>query len=130
LITGKYGNPNIWYIILLQEIDFLQIADQKIAFINLIFQKRMTKNKLRAARKLNGLSQERVALYMGMKNSAVIETWEQGDAVPNLVQLLSLGIIYSMLVTDLYPALYKKAAKEIGLKLKQLYKQKSKPKRA
>jgi len=59
-------------------------------------------NSLRRQRKLMGYSQTDVAKQLGMKRTNRISEWERGDAMPSLINLLKLSIIYRTLPTDLY----------------------------
>jgi transcriptional regulator with XRE-family HTH domain len=59
-------------------------------------------NSLRRQRKLMGYSQSDVAKFLGMKRTNRISEWERGDAMPNLINLLKLSIVYRTLPTDLY----------------------------
>jgi len=53
-----------------------------------------------------GYSQADVAKQLGMKRTNRISEWERGDALPSLINLLKLSIIYRTIPTDLYFELF------------------------
>lgn len=59
-------------------------------------------NRLWAARKEIGYSQQEVAYLLGHKNSPQISRWEKGHSMPNTIDLLKLSAIYHRLANDLY----------------------------
>lgn len=59
-------------------------------------------NSLRRQRMIMGYSQTDVAKILGMKRTNRISEWERGTAMPSLINLLRLSIIYRTLPTDLY----------------------------
>jgi transcriptional regulator with XRE-family HTH domain len=64
-------------------------------------------NNLKRYRRLMGYTQKDVAVLLGLKSSNRISNWEQGKAVPNIVNLIDLSILYSTLPAELYSDLYK-----------------------
>ena len=59
-------------------------------------------NRLRKFRKQMGYTQLEVALKLGHKCTSQISRWEEGLAMPSVINLFKLSIIYSRLPTDLY----------------------------
>lgn len=70
-------------------------------------------NKLRKVRRMAGLSQKEVSLYLGHKSANRLCRWEKGVAVPNLENALKLGALYQTLIEDLYFDLYQKHREEL-----------------
>lgn len=68
-------------------------------------------NKLRFHRKKAGLLQKDVAQALGLDCADRISHWENGIAMPNIVNLFRLTAIYGVLPHDLYLELHE-AAKE------------------
>jgi transcriptional regulator with XRE-family HTH domain len=64
-------------------------------------------NNLKRYRRLMGYTQKDVAVLLGLKSSNRISNWEQGKAVPNIVNLIDLSILYCTLPAELYSDLYK-----------------------
>ena len=75
-------------------------------------------NGLEAMRKLSGYNEKEVAEYLGINHPDVITRWERGYSKPGTVKLLKLCILYGVMVSDLYPHLYKKIAEEMNGKIK------------
>jgi transcriptional regulator with XRE-family HTH domain len=71
--------------------------------------KQFASNKLRLCRKQAGLFQKDVAHALGLDCTDRISHWENGSAMPNVVNLFKLAAIYSVTPQDLYPELYELA---------------------
>jgi len=71
------------------------------------------KNGLWTCRKKMGLSQKRVAYFLGLHCTSTLSRWEHGAKLPNLVNALKLSIAYRMPVAFLFPGYYQKLKKEI-----------------
>jgi transcriptional regulator with XRE-family HTH domain len=63
-------------------------------------------NNLRKCRKDAGLLQREVAQILKMDCADRISHWENGIAMPSVVNLFRLAIIYKVLPHELYPGLY------------------------
>jgi len=63
-------------------------------------------NTLRQHRKLAGLLQKDVAAALGLDCADRISHWENGSAMPSIVNLFRLAAIYEVSPQDLYPELY------------------------
>lgn len=63
-------------------------------------------NKLRFHRKQAGLFQKDVAKALGLDCMDRISHWENGIAMPNVINLFRLAAIYKVLPHDLYPGLF------------------------
>lgn len=59
-------------------------------------------NKLRKFRRMAGLSQKKVARLLGFADASVISRWECGAALPNLLYVFKLAILYHAFVHELY----------------------------
>ncbi len=70
-------------------------------------------NSLWVYRKKIGLSQKRVAFFLGQKTSSQLSHYEQGSKVPGLVNALKLEIIYRTPVAFLFHDLYRKLKVDI-----------------
>ncbi len=80
------------------------------------------KNYLWTYRKKMGLSQKRVAYFLGLNGTNDLSRWEHGVKAPNLVNVLKLEIVYRTPVAFLFGDLYKKLKKEIRGREEQLKK--------
>lgn len=60
-------------------------------------------NNLRLHRKTAGLRQRDVARSLGLGSSDRISRWEHGIAVPHIVNLFRLAILYKTTPQELYP---------------------------
>ena len=63
-------------------------------------------NALRRCRESKGLSQSEVAKLLGFKDKTWISHWERGDAMPNLVSILRLAVLYEATVEGLFRDLF------------------------
>ena len=70
-------------------------------------------NHLWTYRKKMGLSQKRVAHFLGLNGTNDLSRWEHGVKLPNLVNLLKLEIIYRVPVAFLFGDIYELLKKEI-----------------
>ncbi|QQR50104.1 helix-turn-helix transcriptional regulator [Candidatus Nomurabacteria bacterium] len=59
-------------------------------------------NKLREARKLNGLTQKDVATYLGFTDEGQVSKWEQGHYYPGTEYLFRLCVLYGVYPHQLY----------------------------
>ena len=62
-------------------------------------------NNLRKYRKEKGLTQERVATSLGLKNKTLISRWEHGDALPSIASAVRLSVLYRVSLDDLFVGL-------------------------
>ena len=62
-------------------------------------------NALRDRRTAIGLSQHQVARVLGLRDHTLISRWEQGEALPSLVNALRLSAMYHTSIEELFPAL-------------------------
>ncbi len=62
-------------------------------------------NRLRACRKETNLLQVDVAKSLGLDCADRISRWENGTAMPNVINLFKLAAIYNVMPHDLYPEL-------------------------
>jgi transcriptional regulator with XRE-family HTH domain len=63
-------------------------------------------NNLRSHRKAAGLLQSDVARALGLDCADRISHWENGTAMPNIVNLFKLAAIYGVKPHELYPELF------------------------
>lgn len=63
-------------------------------------------NKLRHHREQAGLFQKDVAALLGLDCTDRISHWENGIAMPNVVNLFRLSAIYQVKPHELYPDLF------------------------
>ena len=59
-------------------------------------------NRLRKHRRLMSYKQKDVAKLLGHKNTNRISRWEMGLALPSVINLIKLSIIYRTLPSELY----------------------------
>lgn len=81
-----------------------------------------SENKLRLFRKRSGYSEQQVAEFLGIKDPATISRWENGETMPNSLNLLVMCHLYGVKLAETYPALYRKSLKEIRARLRILNK--------
>jgi transcriptional regulator with XRE-family HTH domain len=62
-------------------------------------------NKLRSIRKAKGIRQLDVACKLGFSAPDRVSRWEKGQALPNIINLFKLALIYQVPPEDLYPDL-------------------------
>ena len=84
--------------------------------------KKKIPNSLWTYRKKTGLSQKRVAFFLGHKTSSQLSNYERGKKTPGLENALKLEIIYKVPVAFLYKDLYQKLQAEVGFKREKLKK--------
>jgi len=70
-------------------------------------------NNLRMIRKRLGLRQVDVADRLGRTSADCISHWEKGLALPSVVNLFKLAIIYGVPLDHLYPDLYDMLSREM-----------------
>jgi transcriptional regulator with XRE-family HTH domain len=71
--------------------------------------KQFVSNQLRFHRQQTNLFQKDVAKILGLDCADRISHWENGIAMPNVVNLFRLAAIYGVTPQDLYPELYELA---------------------
>lgn len=74
--------------------------------------KKKIPNSLWTFRKKQGLSQKRVAFFLGHKTSSQLSHYERGGKLPGLVNALKLEIIYQVPVAFLFADLYEMLKEE------------------
>jgi transcriptional regulator with XRE-family HTH domain len=75
----------------------------------------MQTNRLHEIRTSHGLRQADVASRLGHASPDRISHWEKGLALPGLINLLKLSIIYNVPPEQFYPDLYRNILKEMKL---------------
>lgn len=75
--------------------------------------KKKIPNSLWTFRKKQGLSQKRVAFFLGHKTSSQLSHYERGGKLPGLMNALRLEIIYQVPVAFLFANLYQVLKEEI-----------------
>jgi len=76
-------------------------------------------NYLKRYRLLFGYSQKEIARKLGIDSTTIIGRWEQGEAYPDLKNLLKLSIIYKTLIEQLYYELRISIIRDLELKDKK-----------
>ena len=61
-----------------------------------------------------GLWQKDVAARLGLKDTATLSRWENGDSLPSLVSAARLSVLYETSLDDLFAELLRKVREEIG----------------
>jgi len=77
-------------------------------------------NSLWTSRRQKGLSQKRVAYFLGHKSTSQLSNYERGAKHPNLVNALKLEIIYHTPVVFLFDDLHRELEEEIEAKERKL----------
>ena len=67
-----------------------------------------------------GYTQKDLAFLLGLKNYSTISRWEQGTAIPGIVVLLKLSILFRTLPGELYFDLIKELREEVYIREKSL----------
>jgi transcriptional regulator with XRE-family HTH domain len=80
----------------------------------------IAKNKLRKIRKSVGWNEGDIAYILGFTVSDRILNWEQGKALPGIVDLFRLCHIYGVTPQELYPHLEEALKKETSQRLHDL----------
>lgn len=70
-------------------------------------------NKLREARKINGLTQKDVSKLMGFKDEGRLSRWERGYTYPSVEYLFRLCLIYGVYPHQMYGEVLRKMKEEI-----------------
>lgn len=70
-------------------------------------------NYLRELRKARGVLQSDVAKMLGHTSSDRISHWEKGLALPGIINLFKLSIIYRVPSEDIYPDLHKSITNDL-----------------
>jgi transcriptional regulator with XRE-family HTH domain len=75
----------------------------QIAILNYMgYTGRYFPNNLKKFRRMNGYKQEFVMEYLGLNSTNRISRWEKGLAMPSVINLLKLSVLYNTLVDQLY----------------------------
>lgn len=77
-------------------------------------------NRLKKHRALMGYKQKDIAYLLGLVSTNRISEWENGTAMPNLINLIKLSVIYRTIPTDLYYDVMKELREELLRKEKKL----------
>lgn len=64
-------------------------------------------NDLKFHRMRQGMWQKDVAAKLGLKDTALLSRWENGDSLPSLVSVLRLSVLYQIPIEDLFADLLK-----------------------
>ena len=83
-------------------------------------------NVLRKYRRASGLNQLDVAKILGMKSSSRISRWENGDGVPNIVNVFKLAVLYRVMADSLFIDLVRTLRTEIHTSHKKYVQNKNK----
>lgn len=59
-------------------------------------------NRLKKYRSMMGYTQKDVAKMLGIENTCRLSRWEKGFALPNVINLFKLSILYRTLPEELY----------------------------
>ncbi len=59
-------------------------------------------NRLKKYRSMMGYTQTDVAKLLGLESTCRLSRWEKGSALPNVINLFKLGILYRTLPEELY----------------------------
>ncbi len=65
-------------------------------------------NNLKEYRKKCGYTQKQVSQMLSFTNEVSLSRWEKGVNIPNLINLIKLGIIYNTSISQLYISLTEK----------------------
>ncbi|MHB9010624.1 MAG: helix-turn-helix transcriptional regulator [Ignavibacteriaceae bacterium] len=84
-------------------------------------------NVLRKYRKANGYKQSDVAQILGFTNSSRISSWEHGRAIPSIISVIRLSVLYKVLIDSLFIYHVEQARKEIYRRKRKLQKGEKKP---
>ncbi len=82
---------------------------------------RQIPNRLTKHRMIHGVRQRDVSDWLGHKSTAQLSLWENGEAVPGLLNLLRLCIIYSTTPADLYYEVFKEQQEFVALRKHACY---------
>ena len=74
-------------------------------------------NRLTKHRMIHGLRQKEVAALLGHTSTAQLSQWERGEAMPGVLNLLKLCIIFATSPNELYYDLFKEQQAFIAEKL-------------
>ncbi len=77
-------------------------------------------NLLLKYRKINGLTQKKVAEILGI-HPCELSKWEHGLSIPNLVSVFKLAVLYKTMVDGLFMDLLRHLRSEMKEKLEKLY---------
>jgi len=77
-------------------------------------------NRLWAARKAAGLTQQQVAQILGKSAPSIISRWERGVGLPNTLDLLKMSALYHRLTNDLVWPLFLQLREEVNERKRQL----------
>lgn len=71
-------------------------------------------NDLKFHRIRQELWQKDVAAKLGLKDTALLSRWENGDSLPSLVSAARLAVLYQTSLDDLFAGLLRTVKGEIG----------------
>ena len=89
--------------------------------------RRRIPNRLRQKRKFYGYRLKEVAHYLGHTGTGRLIEWEQGRAMPSLINLLKLSILYHTIPFELYYDLYTELKQDLLPVIAQLEEQHKNP---
>jgi transcriptional regulator with XRE-family HTH domain len=72
-------------------------------------------NRLKKYRRLAGFSQTQVAQFLALQNSSCVSKWEKGLALPGIIQLFKLCLLYKTVPNHLYSELWQIIKQEMVL---------------
>jgi transcriptional regulator with XRE-family HTH domain len=78
-------------------------------------------NLLRRSRKAHGWNQKQVAELLGVKNTAMISSWEKSHKHPNAINMFKLSAIYGVMVEELFSPLVSAVWREKIERQKKVY---------
>jgi transcriptional regulator with XRE-family HTH domain len=77
-------------------------------------------NRIKKYRKIMGYKQKELAFLLGLQNYSIISRWESGSAIPGIVMLFKLSILFRTLPSELYFELTQELRREITMREKLL----------
>ncbi|NIT13903.1 MAG: helix-turn-helix domain-containing protein [Candidatus Dadabacteria bacterium] len=86
----------------------------------------ITVNHVWKYRNKKRIGQKRLAHLLGHGSHALVSRWENGQAIPNVKNLLKLSYILQVSIEALYPNLYKQYAEEVEERQEPFLKEESK----
>ena len=78
-------------------------------------------NRLTKHRMIHGVRQKEVANWLGHMSATQLSQWENGQAMPGLINLLRLCIIYSTSPAELYYEVFKEQQEFIAMQKQSFY---------
>lgn len=71
-------------------------------------------NRLTKHRMIHGVRQKEVARWLGHSSGAQLSQWENGEAIPGIINLFRLCIVYSTTPLELYYEVFKEQQQYIA----------------